>query len=99
MSSRAFAWSATATTTWTRLWRRSFRLEPCSADGAGHGAELSHSAPAYRRALWLVVQLNIGYGVVEAVGGFLTDFQALKAYALDFRGDGLITLLGLLAFG
>lgn len=55
--------------------------------------------PAYRRALWIVVLLNTGYGVVEAFGGFLSGSQALKADALDFFGDGLITFLGLLAVG
>ncbi|MDF2773030.1 MAG: putative heavy-metal cation efflux protein [Geminicoccaceae bacterium] len=59
----------------------------------------THLTPAYRRALWTVVVLNVGYGVVEMVGGFLSGSQALKADALDFLGDGLITLLGLLAIG
>lgn len=59
--------------------------------------DLAHVTPAYRRALWLVVLLNVGYGVVEIVGGFFTGSQALKADALDFLGDGLITFLGLLA--
>ena len=45
----------------------------------------------------MVVALNVGYGVVEATGGFLADSQALKADALDFLGDGLITLLAVLA--
>lgn len=58
-----------------------------------------HRSPAYRRALWIVVALNAGYGVVEAVGGFLAGSQAVKADALDFLGDGLITMLGLLAIG
>lgn len=52
---------------------------------------------AYRRALWIVALLNLGYGVVEVAGGLLADSQALLADALDFVGDGLITLLGLLA--
>ena len=55
--------------------------------------------PAYRRALWLVVILNIGFGLAEIVGGFLAKSQALKADALDFLGDGSITFLGLLALG
>ena len=59
--------------------------------------DLAHITPSYRRALWIVVLLNVGYGIVEMVGGFLADSQALKADALDFLGDGLITLLGLLA--
>ena len=53
--------------------------------------------PAYRRALWIVVVLNLGFGAVEIVGGFLSRSQALKADALDFLGDGSITLVGLLA--
>ena len=61
--------------------------------------ELSHLAPGYTRALWIVVLLNVGYGVVEGAAGFLSDSQALKADALDFVGDGLITFLGLLAIG
>lgn len=53
--------------------------------------------PAYRRALWIVVILNIGFGLVELAGGFLAGSQALKADSLDFLGDGSITLVGLLA--
>jgi cation diffusion facilitator family transporter len=55
--------------------------------------------PAYRRALWIVVLLNLGFGLIEIVGGFLGDSQALKADALDFIGDGSISLLGLIALG
>lgn len=60
-------------------------------------ADLSHISAAYRRALWTVVALNVGYGVVQIVAGFMAGSQALKADALDFLGDGLITFLGLLA--
>lgn len=59
--------------------------------------EPTHRTPAYRRALWVVVGLNLGYGIIEAVGGYLAGSQALKADALDFVGDGLITFLGLVA--
>ena len=55
------------------------------------------SDPAYRRALWIVVLLNLSFGLVEIVGGFLARSQALKADALDFLGDGSITLVGLFA--
>src|SRR3546814_6995855 len=55
--------------------------------------------PAYRRALWIVVILNLGYGVCEIIGGFIANSQALKADSLDFIGDGSITLVGLLALG
>lgn len=53
--------------------------------------------PAYRRALLIVVILNVGFGVIELVGGFAAASQALKADSLDFLGDGSISLLGLLA--
>ncbi len=55
--------------------------------------------PAYRRALWLVVILNMGFGLIELVGGFVAGSQALKADSLDFIGDGSITLVGLIALG
>ncbi len=61
--------------------------------------DLTHAAPAYKRALWIVTILNVGYGLIEAGGGFLAGSQGLKADALDFLGDGTITLLGLLAIG
>ncbi|MEZ5819253.1 MAG: cation transporter [Xanthobacteraceae bacterium] len=61
--------------------------------------DLSHVTPAYKRALWIVVLLNAGYGVIEIVGGFIAGSQALKADALDFLGDGLISMLGLIAVG
>ena len=61
--------------------------------------DLAGITPAYKRALWIVVALNVGYGLIEGVGGFVAGSQALKADALDFFGDGVITLLGLLAIG
>ncbi|WP_306735110.1 cation transporter [Marimonas arenosa] len=73
------------------------RLLGSSTDRPGNGQH--HTSPEYRRALWIVIGLNVGYGIVEIVGGFLSGSQALKADALDFLGDGLITLLGVLAIG
>lgn len=61
--------------------------------------DLSHVTPAYKRALWIVVLLNVGYGVVEIVGSFLAGSQALQADALDFLGDGMISFLGLVSVG
>lgn len=68
-------------------------------DGSASTPPISaaHLSPAYRRALWIVILLNVGYGLIEIVGGFLADSQALKADALDFVGDGAISFLGLLA--
>ena len=54
-------------------------------------------AAEYRRALWIVALLNAGYGVVEMTGGVVSGSQALKADALDFLGDGLITFFGIVA--
>lgn len=51
----------------------------------------------YKRALVVVVALNLGYGIIEMIGGFVAHSQALKADALDFLGDGLITMLALFA--
>lgn len=61
--------------------------------------ELSHVTSAYKRALWIVVLLNVGYGVIEIGGSFMAGSQALQADALDFLGDGLISFLGLIAIG
>jgi Co/Zn/Cd efflux system component len=66
----------------------------CEADNRRAGTD-----PAYRRALWIVVLLNVGFGLFELVGGFVADSQALKADSLDFIGDGSITLIGLIALG
>jgi Co/Zn/Cd efflux system component/copper chaperone CopZ len=75
-----------------------YKLAPVT-DESGAGTTATHMTAAYRRALWIVVLLNIGYGIVEMAGGFISDSQALKADALDFLGDGLITLLGVIAIG
>ena len=64
-----------------------------------HEKNLGEKPAAYRRALALVVALNLGMGVVEMASGLLAGSQALKADALDFLGDGAITGLGLLAIG
>jgi cation diffusion facilitator family transporter len=66
----------------------------CSADD-----DLIEKSPGYRRALWIVVALNVGYGVAELFGGYLSNSQALKADALDFLGDGSITFIAILAIG
>lgn len=70
--------------------------DDCGCTGDTDRAE---NDPGYRRALWLVVALNLGFGVIEVVGGLVAGSQALLADSLDFLGDGMITLLGLLALG
>lgn len=72
-------------------------LDEGSSEAEALPTKLSHVTPAYRRALWTVFLLNAGYGVIEVVAGYFAKSQALKADALDFIGDGLITFLGLLA--
>lgn len=74
-----------------------YRLE--SMTDVADDRTATHASPAYVRALWIVIVLNAGYGVIEMAGGFLSGSQALKADALDFLGDGLITLLGVIAIG
>jgi cation diffusion facilitator family transporter len=77
-----------------------YRLTRLGEDGSKDTtADLAHVTPAYKRALWIVILLNAGYGAVEIVGGFLAGSQSLKADALDFLGDGLISFLGLIAIG
>jgi len=66
----------------------------CTAD-----PERAVDDPQYRRALWIVIILNVGFGMIELAAGFLAASQALKADALDFLGDGSITFIGLLALG
>jgi copper chaperone CopZ len=76
-----------------------YKLSVIAESGDDEMPDAAHVTPAYRRALWIVVLLNVGYGLVEMVGGFLSGSQAVKADALDFLGDGFITFLGLLAIG
>lgn len=83
----------------TSLGYRLARIEQPTGDDDDLPADLAHVTPAYRRALWIVVLLNVGYGIVESAAGWAAGSQALKADALDFLGDGLITLLGLLSIG
>lgn len=76
-----------------------YRLTRIDDDDDDRIPDLSHVTPAYKQALWIVVLLNAGYGVIELAGGLLAGSQALKADALDFVGDGLISWLGLIAIG
>ena len=70
-------------------------MEETDACGCTGDPIRAQDDPAYRRALWIVIILNIGFGLFEIVGGFMADSQALKADALDFLGDGSITLVAL----
>jgi Co/Zn/Cd efflux system component len=76
-----------------------YGMEPLPGEDTNAARSAAHHAPGYRRALWIVVVLNLGYGVVEMAGGIIAGSQAVLADALDFIGDGAITLLGLVAIG
>ena len=77
-----------------------YHLDRITYVAPGKAQEVPHHLTAgYRRVLWIVIALNLGYGVIEMIGGFLAGSQALKADALDFIGDGMITLLGVIAIG
>lgn len=47
-------------------------------DDDDHIPDLSHVTPAYKRALWIVVLLNVGYGIVEIAGSFIAGSQARR---------------------
>lgn len=72
-----------------------------TTDTCGCDADKERAArdPAYRKALWVVASMNLGFGAAEIIGGFIANSQALKADALDFLGDGSITFVALLALG
>ena len=72
---------------------------PSESDTCGCHAdeERAERDPGYRKALWIVASMNLGFGLVEIVGGFIANSQALKADALDFIGDGSITFMALIA--
>ena len=52
-----------------------YTLSPIAGSADDERSARSHLTPAYRRALWTVVLLNVGYGVVEMGGGFLAGSQ------------------------
>lgn len=81
----------------TRSSRIHMTREADSDDDDDLPKDLSRVSPAYLRALWIVVVLNLGYAVVEVIGSVIGRSEALKADALDFFGDGIITGMGLLA--
>lgn len=74
-------------------------MQAVTATGHGITPPATGTDPIYRRRLAQVVALNLGYGAVETLAGFLSGSQALLADALDFWGDGLISGLALVALG
>src|SRR5690606_21977710 len=73
------------------------RRQSLTCDDRCRPKDLTHASRGYRRALVIVVVLNLTMGVAEMFGGLFGKSQALKADALDFLGDGTITLMALIA--
>lgn len=55
--------------------------------------------PAYKRALTLVLALNVGMLVVELIAGFHAGSLALLADALDFLGDSATYAISIAVLG
>lgn len=62
-----------------------YRIDRLDVPGAATASEAnnraaakSHITPEYRHALWIVIGLNVGYGIIEMFGGFLAGSQALN---------------------
>lgn len=53
----------------------------------------------YRRVLWLIISLNAGMFLIEAVTGVMAGSMALQADALDFLGDTVTYTLTLWVIG
>jgi Co/Zn/Cd efflux system component len=69
----------------------------CGCEGAARAVETG--SPAFRRAVWIVLALNAGMFLLEAVQGQLAGSMALQADALDFAGDSATYGLSLFALG
>lgn len=61
-------------------------------------ARSNHDSAEHRRALWIVLVLNVALTVGFAVGGWIGDSSALLANALDGASDSFVFLLSLIAF-
>ena len=70
---------------------------PLTCDDCCRPTNLTHASKGYRRALVIVAAINLAMGMAEMFGGVFGKSQALKADALDFLGDGTITLIALVA--
>ena len=55
-----------------------YQLDRVVAEGNDHIPNLSHVTPAYKRALWIVVLLNAGYGIIQIGGSIISGSQALQ---------------------
>ena len=55
--------------------------------------------PRFRRALWVVLAINLAMFAVEAISGLYAHSVSLQADALDFLGDSANYLLTLMVLG
>ena len=60
---------------------------------------LDLSSAGHRRALWIVLILNVGLTAGFAIGGIIGDSSALLANALDSASDSLVFVISLVALG
>ena len=68
----------------------------CTIESRGHD---SATNPAWRRALWIALVLNLAMFVVELAAGLQADSVSLLADAVDFAGDAANYGLSLAVLG
>ena len=59
-------------------------MNDTESDGCGCTGDVQRAEvdPAYRRALWWVVILNVGFGLLMSSGGLVWSFNWLKNHGL-----------------
>lgn len=65
----------------------------------GHEPQFDGADPKFRRALVIVIVINLAMFAVEMVAGHLARSQALQADALDFFADGVTYSISLIVIG
>lgn len=65
----------------------------------GHDCEFDGTDPKFKRALWVVVAINVIMFMVEIIAGEIAGSQALKADALDFLADAVTYTISLAVIG
>ena len=60
-------------------------------------SDLDFTSASHRRALWIVLVLNLALTVGFTVGGIVGDSSALLANALDSASDSLVFIISLVA--
>ncbi|MGE3770597.1 MAG: cation diffusion facilitator family transporter [Bdellovibrionales bacterium] len=65
----------------------------------GSNCEFDGQDPKFKRALWIVIAINIVMFLVEMVAGQMAGSKALQADALDFFADGVTYGISLAVIG